>query len=315
MVTTSVVRLHESYAPTQLNAVLRTSALLLVRHLLDATGLHPAHRKKMLSFALWEWTEASGVAPHAKYNLRYVSEGVVAATSPDPINHEHVHTRKSLIEALLQRSWTDAELEEFLDGRGVACIVTTTEHAALGTSKKEGWERYDDAGVRVYDRALGQFVDPLAGPAEAADEPPAPAVRAMDLGDDAVAHEITARSNPKVAPLLHQLAQRAGDLFAVNVLQQSKAGKPTYFRIHDALIEEPTPTVAYGNFTGTVHYALSLADIPDEVASHRAIRERPANRGRYRVECRISDAADLVPAVLLLDLALTKLRDEFIAET
>lgn len=147
----------------------------------------------------WEWTAAPGIAPYPKYNIRYVSEGVISATSPDDINHKQGHTRKSLIAALLEHPWTDEGLESFLDERGVACVDSTTEHAVLGGSNEQGWERYVEAGVQVYDRAIGQFVDRQTKRASSATEPAAPSIRAMDLGDDAVAREIAAQSNAQVA--------------------------------------------------------------------------------------------------------------------
>lgn len=311
MVTTSVVRLDERFELTDAAAERMASVLSLIEQLLRLKGVQVAHQKVVLSEALWKWTEAPGMAPYAKYNIRYCSEGVVNAARNGPhqdINHEHVHTRKSIIQSLLKRhDWDRRRLEDFFINQGHACIVTLAEHAALGLSSRVGWDRYADAGVRVYDRQIGEFVQ-LSG-IELDDEGAESVRRAAD--PDAVREALAQYANPPYRDQLFALEKGARVKGGITALQQSKSAKPTYFRVHDTLIQEPTRTVAYCNFGGTIDFALVMSDLPEGVASLDQVQERPANRGKYRVRNRLTKEGDLSVPLLLLDLALEKLRAEY----
>lgn len=128
--------------------------------LLEADNLYDALRRKLLDAALWAYTENAGVSPHPKYNLRFVSAGAKDLDRAASLNHEHVWPRKVLKEKLLAgRPWDHRELSEFLRRHAVACTVTTTEHAALGDSRGEGWARYVSAGILVWDRVEGSYLD------------------------------------------------------------------------------------------------------------------------------------------------------------
>jgi len=100
-------------------------------------GLYPAHKKELLSVCLWKITEADG-----KMKVRYWSEGA-RSTAKSNLQHEHVHERRELVERLLSGESVIVD--------AIACIVTKEEHVTLGKSPKSGWERYHDAGIRVYD--------------------------------------------------------------------------------------------------------------------------------------------------------------------
>lgn len=112
------------------------------------------------------WT-ASEVKTAWKYRLRYISGGVYAhcatyghldkwATesktkrgSRPEVNHEHVPTRKQMIETLLKAKSLQ-EIRERLE-TAEACVVTPNEHKLI---RKEGggWEGYRRSGIGVWDR-------------------------------------------------------------------------------------------------------------------------------------------------------------------
>mgnify|MGYP006865058110 CR=1 FL=1 len=109
--------------------------------------LYPAHKKELLSVCIWKITEADG-----KFNLRYWSEGALSASKSE-LRHEHVYERKELIERLMR-----GENVDVISALAIACVVTRAEHSrlsALPESVQTGWERYREAGVRVYDVAKG----------------------------------------------------------------------------------------------------------------------------------------------------------------
>ena len=103
-------------------------------------NLYPAHKKELLSVCIWKITEADG-----KLNVRYWSEGAISAAKKE-LRHEHVFERRELVERLLAGESTDTVVSD-----AIACIVTKQEHNQLGASVKSGWERYLDAGIRVFD--------------------------------------------------------------------------------------------------------------------------------------------------------------------
>jgi len=108
--------------------------------------LYPAHKRRLLRQVIWEITEADG-----KYNVRYWSEGAVAGNE-EKLQHEHVHEIKELIARLL-----NGESIESVVSDALACLVTKEEHRRLTNSGKNGWARYADAGIRVFDARLGQW--------------------------------------------------------------------------------------------------------------------------------------------------------------
>lgn len=156
----SIVPYATPYAQTAAVAAAKDSALALISQLLVLKGVSGKHFKEQLSIGLLKWTEAAGVAPHAKFNLRYVSDGVRQPNGPASINHEQVWTRDWIIERLrAKKTWPTDELRICLNTYGVACVVTVQEHALLGGVAGEGWDRYHKAGIRVWDRELGQDLD------------------------------------------------------------------------------------------------------------------------------------------------------------
>ena len=79
----------------------RASAIRLAQASAMAEGVLDAHRRRALSNAVWWYTEADG-----KSKVRYRSQGVLTAGPHDKIQHEHVVTRKSLVDRSgYPRSW------------------------------------------------------------------------------------------------------------------------------------------------------------------------------------------------------------------
>ncbi|TDO57496.1 hypothetical protein EV651_111222 [Kribbella sp. VKM Ac-2571] len=285
---------------------LRASSLHLVRQLLELRDVQRRHQRELLSIALWKWTEAPGAKPYPKYNIRYVTRGVLAADDAK-INHEHVWPRKWIIDKLLsRRDWPSDELTDFLDTHGVACVVTIEEHASLGGKQRMGWQRYVDAGIDVWDRQLGRWAEFRGAPSEPADDvdaDEAPVVVGVDLEQ-----VIRERAGDK-QDLLIELARSAEREMAVPVLGSTRdSAQPVgaYFRIHDAQIEEPTPAVAYVHWSGKVSFRLTHNDLP----AGGLAGATPATHQKYGVACHVSDNATLRTAQHLLYLALAKLRDD-----
>ena len=154
----SIVRYASPYVPAPAVAQAKQSALSLISQLLLLQDVSEKHLKEQLSIGLWKWTEAAGVAPHAKFNLQLVSDGVLHARGPASINHEHVWTRKWIIERLrARRSWPPEDLAPFPDHATAwrawsPCRSTPSSAGSSG----EGWDRYRAAGIGVWDRELQQ---------------------------------------------------------------------------------------------------------------------------------------------------------------
>ena len=152
------------YQTTPAMDAVRLSALRAVEQLLQPVpGLSVAHRRELLTISLWKWTEAAGVPPYPKFNVRYATPAALDHSNPAKVNHEHVWPRKWIIDRLLEpgKTWAEDDLREFLEDHGVACIVTVEEHGELSkqTSGLEGWERYKRAGLQVRDLRGDGFLD------------------------------------------------------------------------------------------------------------------------------------------------------------
>ena len=315
-----LVRVNQLYEVTDANVALRDSALALMRQVVAMKGVLPNHHREQVSLASWKWTEATGQAPHAKYNLRYVSKGVMEAAPEARINHEHVFPRKWLVEQLLKIDPFATEFETFLDQHGVACVVTVEEHAALGASPGRGWMRYVHAGIEVFDRAKQAFVEPAAPRPGAevgnsiAEEPQVvdPDLDATVRPDRAsgVTELVLRYAKPEVAVHILRLARTAELALGVSLLQQT-VGTPRYFRVHDAVVEEPTRAAAYVNFNGTIDLALPYENLPESVKAVEWVTPRKEDRMPYLVRCAISDEQSLETAEDLLALALERIRDEY----
>lgn len=64
----------QPYQNTPAMEAARLSALRAVHQLLQPVpGLSVAPRRELLTISLWKWTEAAGVPPHPKFNVRYAT--------------------------------------------------------------------------------------------------------------------------------------------------------------------------------------------------------------------------------------------------
>lgn len=306
-----LVRTAEQYRATPEVAALKDSALQLVAQILAMTNVADRHRKELLSIALWKWTEAEGLAPNAKYNLRYCSAGVMLASEPVRVNHEHVFTRRALLPELIEGEHDLDGLRSLLERKGVACVVTVDEHAALGNAMGSGWTRYAAAGIPVYDRAQRCWLDlappvgdpekPLEGPAAGPTMAPAPST--PDVGE-----AIAKYGKTPAATWLIRLVRYARVASAVEALHRPRDGRdPKWFRIHDTLVEEPTAAVAYAKWNGDVDFALDPGELPERLRRNRSVT--PRNDRRYRVRCRLTDKDSFHIAEALLALALERVRN------
>ena len=108
----------------------------------------PGHKRSLISRMIWKITET-----HGKYNTQFCSEG--ALQDADDLRHDHVTTRKNLIDRLMK---TPFDFESILKD-AIGCTVTTDEHENLSDLADEiiGWDRYKKAGVRVFDRVEKKF--------------------------------------------------------------------------------------------------------------------------------------------------------------
>lgn len=120
-------------------------------HKVLATELKDKWKRILLDALLWQITVA-----HGKYTTRFRSVGVVEdGVILKDLRHDHVFTRRWLLEKLLAPSITAGLVDQILD-KAVACTVTKDEHnkKLAGMKEASGWERYECAGILVYDCAV-----------------------------------------------------------------------------------------------------------------------------------------------------------------
>ena len=117
------------------------------------------HKKDLIDEMLWKLTEANG-----KYTQTFISEGAKEKYPRYPlgvdskeIRLEHVCTRDSLIEELI----ANPQAIDNILKKAIACIVTKEEHSRLPHDTKTcvGWERYEKAGIRVYNTKTSVWVN------------------------------------------------------------------------------------------------------------------------------------------------------------
>lgn len=319
------------YQDTPAMAAVRLSALRAVQQLLrPVPGLTVAHRRELLTISLWKWTEAAGVPPYAKFNVRYATPGALDHSNPAKVNHEHVWPRRWIIDRLLERgkAWPEHELRTFLEEHGVACIVTVDEHARLSTltSGPEGWDRYARAGIRVRDLTGDSFLDlGTPAPAVVANEAAPPENDrsvVLEAGEELTVappgepgltvEEAFDRLSGARAPLLKRLLSAADLAGGVGLVGGTRRGDSTpgaYVRVHDATLPEPTRAVAYVHWSGKVSLALSVDDLPTALMSRDEVKSQ--THTTYGVSCKVSDESSLSTAEELLVLALEQVRSDF----
>ncbi|MFW5471622.1 hypothetical protein ACOCJ4_16430 [Knoellia sp. CPCC 206435] len=139
---------------------LLASSVALVEFARTCKTLHPRHPKRLVSEAIWFWSERG--SPANKYRLRYRTPAAIElqatlghSASAKLLAHEHVHERAALVQTLLDPT-TDPRRTLLASH---ACVVTRAEHAALSAQQHlTGWARYEAAGICPVDMSTGQPV-------------------------------------------------------------------------------------------------------------------------------------------------------------
>jgi hypothetical protein len=326
---------YEKYRPESRIQGARASALQAVAHLLQPLpGLSLAHRRELLSIALWKWTEASGIPPYAKFNLQFATSGALEKSIPMKINHEHVWRRKWIIDQLLQggRTWNEAQLGDFLESCGVACVVTVEEHGRLAAISGQGWQRYRQAGIEVFDLQepgpldLGDLfeaepgdesadaeLEPILEPEEPTENALEPAHQTVGVAGPSVNEALDDLAGPKAALLkiLVRMAELSGAVSVVGTTKNPDRPVGAYARVHDTTIEEPTRAAAYIHWSGKVSLGLVADDLPEALLAESCVTT--AKHSTYGIQSQVSDAESLYVTEELLVLALEKLRESFAA--
>jgi hypothetical protein len=117
-------------------------AKIVIRNVLQM-DIGDEMKRKIIDVMLWNITGAFG-----KLNTKFVSEG--SLDSPIKLlRHEHVFTKKSLIERIMSRN---GDLDCIIQD-AIACIVTKAEHEILHINGKGklGWDRYKNTAIKVFE--------------------------------------------------------------------------------------------------------------------------------------------------------------------
>lgn len=118
------------------------------------------------------------------------------------------------------------------------------------------------------------------------------------------------KANRAVGDRLHRLLRMARFASATAVPSFKQAGgAAAYFRVHDTLIGEPTPAVAYPHWSGKVSFRLKPSDLPAWLAD--VARVQVLKQHTYALQVRIDSDTSLALAEELLFLALEKLRSDY----
>jgi len=118
-------------------------------------------KDRIVSNLLWVVTEFKPGAKHKILGVRWrtpAAHDLVQTAETKSVRHEHVVERNWMIQFLHDHPTAiDPALWNY-----PACLVTTTEHTALGTTSAWGWARYIAADIQVIDATNGRSVDLVA---------------------------------------------------------------------------------------------------------------------------------------------------------
>jgi hypothetical protein len=129
------------------------SAIALANAIL-ATDALAQHKRELLDVCIWKVSEANG-----KYGVRYWSAGVLQLVQqhgellailkqrPMLLRHEHVNTRKSLVDTMFN---DPSSVARILQEETIACLVTIDEHGKL-SNHDNGFARYFAANIQIWD--------------------------------------------------------------------------------------------------------------------------------------------------------------------
>jgi len=125
------------------------SAFEVLQTVLNNPNITKKHKKEVINIMLWNVSQIDG-----KYSVQYRSEGVLH-DEDEKVQHEHVITRKEIVNSLLEHP---DQVKEILE-QVLACIVTESEHKKLSLVKDaKGWERYEKAGIKVFDMVTNERI-------------------------------------------------------------------------------------------------------------------------------------------------------------
>ena len=299
------MQLDQPFVPSPTAETVRSGALAALWLLLEAPDLLLAHRRELMSVAVWKYTEAPSHRPYAKYRLPYRTRAAMDVSVPAAVQHEHVWPRKWLIDRMLVRhveGWTKAELADLMVAHGVACTVTRQEHLELNAhAAQEGWARYAAAGIEVWDCLHDRPLVTSSDRARTGEEVSSRERRPAEVPlDERVAAVLDANTHRKAA-LVRRFAARAARA-GVDVVPQDHRGdaRDTYLRVHAAL-DEPTPAVLYINLNGALDFRLGPDQVPDLMVLPGVV---PRQDRRYRVRCVLTDEDSIDSGLQLLDVVL-----------
>lgn len=104
-------------------------------------------QEMLMNFLIWKVGEAY---PWSKYNQKYHSEKARYEKDKKQLHHEHVISRKELKKKLCNAK-NEEELNAIIKTITV-CVVRRDEHERLNKFKIEGWTKYKEAKIKVYER-------------------------------------------------------------------------------------------------------------------------------------------------------------------
>jgi hypothetical protein len=143
-------RVGQPYIPHPEREHQLASAVEIARLVLNTPDLYEPQRRKVLAEVLWFATQVDG-----KYTRRFRSNAAraLAASERKQLRHDHVLTRKELIDALLR----EPERVDEIVRSALGCVVTKEEHDRLSAlpGSHRGWDRYIAARIDVCDEEAG----------------------------------------------------------------------------------------------------------------------------------------------------------------
>jgi len=94
----------------------------------------------------------SNLPPEAQ--LLWLNETQANETGAIDVEHDHVWSRSWLQQTL---STDNADLLAVLREYAWGCTLTKGEHGRVGRTNLEGWNKYREAGIRVFDLLIGEW--------------------------------------------------------------------------------------------------------------------------------------------------------------
>jgi hypothetical protein len=128
------------------------AAVMAILNMPDA--VKKPHKRRLLNTCLWQLTQSES---YGKRNLRYATKAACKLLEQGrgrELQHEHVHTRKQLIDELMEAKPYRSDQVGRILRSACACLVTVRQHKKLCERDPHlrGWERYESAKLRVYER-------------------------------------------------------------------------------------------------------------------------------------------------------------------